>query len=716
MATSKGKVVKGKTQAGPSKVAAKGKSATLARTTSAAATASTTTASKSLPPAAALRQWQAIAPRLKLSRSGTFFRLQKQLKDEDVESALRLSASSVVVMPPQVADALGIHHTLAASGFLETRRKSEHQTSTGEKITVFLSKYVQPALTESTLASGSIFKEASYPHAVILEGFIPDSAGKLKQGYLFASRDGLKLEPMALAGVTTLADAHFLNPFVPTTTSGPNSTRIEELSMRQISGATAGLRRKTVEAHDVSTAISSLGLHQNVPGTMRVRQPLSRGLGSAVYVSPQKMSVRVGSSRVTEAKLIQWFMNCVVALEAEANATSVSNQLLAQMAKRTAMKMLVPATFQLDFTVMKDAGFVDAAKWEAGKSPGAIQSDDELLAAFDMPIDLKPASASTKSAISATGDLFEGDIPSTPSQKLVLEVCTNVCRLHSINGDCLGQINEQNGTSLFIEFVNQHNAMRVTFNGAKALYSADGAYVSGDLDVAVDQLISFLISTKSLNGVTSEKGSPKAGFKEFPTNSSFRAIEDSPELSNPLSTLICGDANDEIFDYLEISSANRRTRWFHAKMTSGKNPNSSGSLSASALQEAVGQAQKNLAFIRMSQADSRFVEEANRWRGDCTLPVKSATPRIRRVEKDHNGTSIDPAKALGALMADPRTTHEVAILIPGYEIERLEKHLRLIPSGTAPQYVEQLFWLLSAFVHSCLEVGARPLIIMRAKP
>ncbi|WP_157521855.1 hypothetical protein [Mitsuaria sp. 7] len=558
-------------------------------------------------PAEAIQQWtNSVVPRLKFSRSGTFHRLQQRLGAAEVEQVLRAAGRDLERMQPQLADALGIHKRLAADGFLEVGRLATALASSGQTVTVFISIYVQPAVTRSTVAAGSLLQDVSYPHAVVLEGFIPDQTGTLKDGYLFASKDGMSLELTPLADVSALEDAHFLNPFVPTASTA-DTTRIEELSMRLISGATTGMRRKTVEAHDVSAAISSLGLHQTVPGTMRTRQPLTRGLGSAVYVMPQKHTVRVGSSRVPEAKLIQWFANCVAALQVEAKATKLSNQLLAQMAKRTDMAKLTPVSFQLDYAVLREEGYGEEFTWKAGTDADAVQTEEQLLDAFDVPIDLLPSTVSP-TALGPTGTrTFEGKIPTSPALTLRLEVSSDSCQVRSPTGARLGEFVDKTGASEpFLDFVNRLHAMRVSFTGATALYSADGAYASGDVQVAVDQLISFLTSTKDLDGVTSEKGDEPAGFAAYPQESSFRRIEDSGDIAKAASALICGDDRKEIFDYLEISVAERRTRWLHAKMTSGKAPDSPGSLSASALQEAVGQAQKNLAFIRMSSSDKRF--------------------------------------------------------------------------------------------------------------
>lgn len=668
-------------------------------------------------PLDAVHQWtSSIAPRLRFSRSGTFCRLQQQLSAVDIEKVLRAAGQDLERLHPKIADALGIHRQLASNGFLEAGRLQTAASASGPTVIVFISLYVQPAITRSTVAAGSVLQDVSYPHAVLLEGFIQDTNGVINDGYLFAIKDGMPLDLSPLAAVTALDEAQFLNPFVPTVSAAADATRIEELSMRPITGATTGLRRKTVEAHDVSATISSLGLHQTVPGTMRTRQPVNRGLGSAVYVVPQKQTVRVGSARVPEAKLTQWFANCVAALHAEANATTLSNQLLAQMAKRTDMSKLTPVSFQLDYAVLREEGYGEEFSWQADSDADAVKTEEQLLSAFDVPIDLLPVALPAKPPAPAGIRVFEGQIQTMPAKPLRLEVSSDSCQVHSSNEARLGVVVDKAGTSLpFLDFVNRSRAMRVSFTGATALYSTDGAYASGDIDVAVEQLIKFLTSTKDLVGVTSEKGDEAEGFAAYPKESSFRRIEDSDDIAKLTSALICGDDRKEIFDYLEISVAERRTRWLHAKMTSGKAANSPGSLSASALQEAVGQAQKNLAFIRMSASDARLTAETARWAGQCTLPKQSVIPRVRRKEKDAGGIELDPVTSLGELMADPRTLHEVAILIPGYEIDRLTRELKRIPKGTAPKYVEQLFWLLSAFIHSCLEVGARPLVIMRAE-
>ncbi len=67
-----------------------------------------------------------------------------------------------------------------------------------------------------------------------------------------------------------------------------------------------------------------------------------------------------------------------------------------------------------------------------------------------------------------------------------------------------------------------------------------------------------------------------------------------------------------------------------------------------------------------------------------------------------------------AAAIDPHAVYEVAIVVPNYSKTQVESELAKIAAGDAQPSVLQMFWLLSGFMHACLEVGAKPLVFMHA--
>jgi hypothetical protein len=392
---------------------------------------------------------------------------------------------------------------------------------------------------------------------------------------------------------------------------------------------------------------------------------------------------------------------------------------------------LDPTSLLLDYAALDEEGYGSTYQWVRSKDTPSAWTDEAFVEdAFAEPIELAPskpkATVAAKGGAKAAAKLpprspskvrfFFGDVPDGAGGaiKVKLEVEGGSCRLVATGGNPLGVVQGTGDAITFAQLVNRAKALRVVFNGGKVLYAAEGAHQSGNLSLAVDRLLAAMTPVPALGAVVSEKGHATltANNTEFPKESCFRVIEDDSLITDQSSTLVCGDAKDEVFDYLEISESAKRLRWLHAKvqerLQNGKPVQmnaSQGSLSASSLQEVVGQAIKNLAFLRRDATDSTFKTEAARWNGKCTLPVPSKIMRVRRGNNAESKVNVIVGHALAS--------HEVAIVIPTYSKATLEVELKNIQSGKATQTTIQLFWLLSGFTHACIEVGVTPMIFLR---
>ena len=644
---------------------------------------------------------------LRLSRTGCFYKLKRRLTAVEHEQLL-----DKVILP--IVDDRAVE--LSGLG-VSDRREVRSATlgswnTTGETIEAYGTLLVQPVLQPASIGtSESPLQELKFAHVLILEGAVKRGK-KFGQRYAFVNRDFLK-DPLSDANfVERLSRAEMLNPFLSSSLANQQAGRIEELSMRMMNLSRVGLRRKVVEAYDVESSVSSLGLHRSIPGTMRVRLPRSSGVGTSVTISTGRHSVRAGSSRVKLSTVTDWFAQCVVRLDAENGKGVLRNDFLKEMAEQLdTLDNLIPNSLLLDFSVLDEAGFgTGAITWQRTEvTPAEWTDESSVLDAFDEPIPLKGPIPTKSSGVR----VFEGALNFIGGSevKIRLEVEGGSCRLTAPQTGLMGDVDDGDKRIPFEQLINRTNALRIAFDGGKVLYAAEGPHRSGNLRLAVQRLISAMVGVKALDKVESEKGNVDSSSIEFPLASCFYAIENDQAIA-PSDTLVCGDAKDEVFDYLDIDEGNLRLRWLHAKVqkriSNGeqiKMGESNGSLSASSLQEVVGQAIKNLAFLRRDPSDPTYIAETKRWSNECTLPVKSKIQRLRRGSK--------PDVKVSKIVQNASAQHEVAIVVPTYSKKQLKKQLMLINSGKANQHTIQLFWLLSGFTHACLEVGVNPLIIMR---
>jgi hypothetical protein len=441
-------------------------------------------------------------------------------------------------------------------------------------------------------------------------------------------------------------------------------------------------------------------------------------------------------------------------LNEENGATALGNKFLSEMAAPLkTLDLVEPDSFLLDFSALVDDGLGESATWEkASTTPNYWEDMSFLDAAFDGPVILqkvqrpKPASLTSATAAARASAApshassvrqYEGTIDDGVNTQVtvLLEVEGGTCRFSSSPTGVLGNIRSTEGLIPFEQMVTRAKALRVSFDHGRVLYAAEGAHRSGNLKLAVRRLQASIHGAKSFDSVTTEKGEEDKflpSFTSFPQGSCFHAIETDSEVASG-ATLVCGDGNTEVFDYLDIDLKGKRLRWLHAKVqrtsskaakaaanlaaavvpAGGKNPKPvlktmgslKGSLSASSLQEVVGQAIKNLAFLRRDPTETAFKDEVKRWTGVCELPKVARIDRLRR--------GANPGNEVSAILTDTSARHEVAIVVPAYSKERLLTAFGNIESGTADQTAVQMFWLLSGFTHACLEVGVTPLIFMR---
>lgn len=690
--------------------------------------------------------FERLKDQLRFSRTGRFYKLQRSLTDAEHEALL-----ARVVRAPLNKSMLKVAGL--EEGALKVVRSAQlgpWHTAAGVAIDAYGTLVVQPVLEPAAVATGAGgLKELRFAHVLILEGAVLQGAAH-GQWYGFVQTDILD-DPLQASGwVTALSRAELLNPFLSPSVASSERARIEELNLRMMNLSRVGLRRKLLEAYDVEASVSSLGLHRTIPGTMRMRLPGSAGLGTSVTVSAARQSVRAGSSRVKLATLTQWFAQCVARLDAENGAAVLRNSLLAEMAEPLALLDSVePSSLLLDFGALAEAGLGSHLQWQrADKTPAAWLDDAFLQAAFDDPIELTklpaPAPAAATTAAAAAGApskasaakatpgapvrLYAGQINDGAGTAIAvqLEVEGGTCRLTVAEAGLLGSVQGPGVLLPFEQWVTRAKALRIAFDGGRVLYTAEGAHRSGNLTLAVQRLLVSIQGAKTLDAVTTEKGDDvlQASDTAFAATSCFHAIENDPTITATASTLVCGDAQDEVFDYLEIDAAAKRLRWLHAKVqrktslpsaasSAGVPPakalktmaQTRGSLSASSLQEVVGQAIKNLAFLRRDDTDPTFAEELQRWTEKCTLPKPSNITRLRR--------GSDPGGQVRTITQAATLQHEVAIVTPAYSRKKLVQEFGRIASGKAPQHAIQLFWLLSGFTHACLEVGVRPLIFVR---
>lgn len=688
----------------------------------------------------------------RFQKSGQFYLLDRELTDQIVGN---LFDAVVVDQNLRAAGAgpngivLGPHSNNANVELRDVRRAIPGRDIEGHTVEIRCSLILRSFEHSPTFAPRSGLVEITYAYLMLTELTVSRNGDRLR--YLFIQRDGA-LDPMkhGFREFTTEIDLPaFLNQFIADQPGTISPTRIEKMAMRMMASTQGEIRQKVIDSHDVVASTSSLGLHRTIAGNMTVTRQTG-AKSQQLDLSPHRHRVRTGASRISYDGLMSWKALCAVGFFTSKDILVVASPFLAQMAQPL-MDLIgkEPSSLFIErhrFNAAISRFSTSTGKaWEAHprKSPPGLTLDD-LLEQLSEPLPLS-AIPCDKSGNPIAMNPVPKEVYYFPEPRLAsfagndslkVRVTPKTCRVLLPKG--AGQFVPQNGQddpTPLEEVLNETLAFRVVFDRGSALFCSEGAFRSSNIALATSQLSKIFRPIPALAAVESEKGNVVQASTRFSPMSAFHVIESDHQVTAPGSFLICDDSTDEWCDYLEISATEPRMRWIHAKVQRVETPQSRAlraqqdrdgrpltpraygpvslerSLSATDLQEVVGQATKNMARLRISSSDTAFAQRGERWLNqNCTLPAASSITRLRRGAI----ANIRDMEALFDLAAtNPMSTYEVAIVVPNYSSAHLTNELGNIQAGTASLSTIQAFWLLSGFMHACLEVGARPLIFMQ---
>lgn len=693
-----------------------------------------------------------IRPNLRFPRSGQFYVLSNALDDNQVHQVF----NAVVAEQDNNYPAPGIGGIVYGPTslnsnivFSEIRRNVGAVQVEGVVVELTASLFIRSYAHSPVFAPKSGLIEHSYSYLLLVEASISQPAGAAPHRYLFVHRDGA-VDPMKHGFhdlVSPIDFAAFLEQFLSSAgTNAAGLARIERMAMRMMATSQGEIRQKVVDSHDVESSTSSLGLHRTIAGTMT----LTRRAGSKseqLSLSPHRYSVRVGTARVSYEALLNWVAVIGAGFSETVGVTTVSSPFLAQMAQPLLdLVPKIPSSLFIErhtfSNAISDFSNQNFRTWVGNRGTPANWNIEDVLEQLGEPLRLNPVPKTRTGApismVPMPKEVFYFPDPPLPfyagNDGLYVKVTSRTCRVHLPKGTGTLVLANGNDPLPLDEVLNESKSFRVVFEAGNAIYCSEGAFRSSNIELAINQLKSIFKGVGDLGTVVTEKGIGRSRQSTFDVTSSFYVIENCRDLTAANSILICDDANNEWCDFLELDEANKRIRWIHAKVKRIETRQSeldreaakrlgrtldpvygpmslASTLSASALQEVVGQATKNLSKLRVSTNDPSLSGRCDTWlTSTCNLMGAAVIPRIRR-----NGgmTSAALATIFDSTAGDPNAVYEVSIVVPNYSVTALSAALNQIPLGNADLNVIQAFWLLSGFMHACLEVGAKPVVHMQ---
>lgn len=262
--------------------------------------------------------------------------------------------------------------------------------------------------------------------------------------------------------------------------------------------------------------------------------------------------------------------------------------------------------------------------------------------------------------------------------------------------DNLYLVNNEGVTEKLTTYINSHRCFYVGFEDVQFIYQGNQLHKDGKILDSIESILTVFEGIPEMKSVTSEKGDPDASATDFAVDTVFHVVEDKFQ-KEAATHIVCDDMGHECADHIVLT--NNRISFIHSK---GKGRTS---LSASAFQEVVGQALKNIGNMRyMNVAD-----KVDRWRG----------------KHFQNNTNISVCR-LGELdtfeekyykiLMAPNGIKEVCLAVDFVSKSELQDAFETLRDGRPlkqKHVVSQMIWFLSAFISSCKDADMQCRILCR---
>lgn len=454
--------------------------------------------------------------------------------------------------------------------------------------------------------------------------------------------------------------------------SGESSVR--KMSLKRLAGSRHELQAATYEAADLQASLPMMAA-----GRCAIRSIRFQGAtNGSIAVTASTSRVQRSGGRCPVADLA-----ALVGLVAEYTQADKQHAFLATFAQVVAIDDLPagtkPTSVLFDWSEILEN---DALELRRRPNPGEKAPGDQLSKRL-LPRVLGDTLPTTEDGdgwrFGRPPNGSRGTFGLTSKGYSVKTILGNKVVVHDVHSEA---------TIPLARWVRDNHAYSITFTQPQFSYSGGALYRRADFVHEVDLVRRCMRVEGALDAATSEKGEPTNASVRFPSRSIFRAVEDS--LYADRDWLCCTDLGDEWADYICIR--NRALLFVHCKA-------GNRTTGASSFQEVVGQGLKNLGRVLSTpavfQAKLAATGRNKYW----------STTKIRRL-RDSGRRWADFELAVGTILADPDATREVHLVVTMLSIAGFDA------AGLAPTpHFTQLVWLLSSFINSCREMGAKPVIV-----
>ena len=466
------------------------------------------------------------------------------------------------------------------------------------------------------------------------------------------------------------------------------STAFEKLSMNNMNVSDNAVRQKSMEAIDLKESVSTFGLQSYILSSIRLNN------------DDDKVSLSLNSSRinrfgkknnlkffVTWAKVI---IDKIINFNETDSFISSFAQPLSFEDERQTLKPIAILFLLTKINADYDSGKIENTKIILDEKERDINLVS-ILNYFSRLIEIREVTNDQGNSYYKVDTSIVNDLSVSLNQKSIS------LRSSKLNNVVI-KFSDDSEISI-IDYLNRYSCFIINFDRVELVYSHRKLFRDSRLLGNTEAFLKVFKTYNKLAAVTSEKGSIENTSTSFSNDSIFGFVED--EFLNDSRIFICDDLGREWADHIGLYDDN--ISFFHSKYKDS-------AFSASAFQDIVGQAQKNLG--NLSPVDNQLQSKSELWSKKYILGgIKSNISRIRK------GDSSELAiKVFKELKTYPNLSKKIYLVINFIsKTELIDRVNKLISDESFRERNEviQILWFVSSLISSCYEVGAESYILCK---
>jgi len=477
------------------------------------------------------------------------------------------------------------------------------------------------------------------------------------------------------------------------------ASRIETIHMKYMTTSKYELRAKTVESFDTANNLSPAGMYRTIASRVKVAdiKPEFGTNRASVAASSNKISLGLTSLIFND-----WESVVAQLIFAVHNSKPRDHTLSRFAQEKASLAGAEPKSILFDIHTLETLFRSDGTKKLTSKTAAThdeILSD--LLKEFTEPFILEKLNPQDDYS-SSPGRSIVRSIKVTPRTK-TCNVSLPKCDI-KFDGEPISLI------------IDKEKAFRITFSDPSLFFCREGLLGIGNIKDSAKILGNIIFGDDVFKSASSEKGNLDANSEHHVDDSLFHCI--AKGLCKDTEYLICDDGTDEWGDFfgLSLNKGNPVATWYHAKMDKRDKPIQNGRTASGAggLQVVVAQALKNLGRARTLSSDPEFKERQKTWGLPYVFPEGHITTKISRFTSTIPGATVRKfGNSWENAALSPNTIYQSAIVIPDYKKSFFTTLISRVGSSLGNETDLQVFYLLSAFMGGCFEMGIRPVIYCR---